>query len=148
MPTHLLGVGGGRWSCSELACYVNSVCDTTHRLPCSIDTVEQVLDTFRQRFIADVDADAIVYELAHQGIISDADLEELTAMKGAKQKNQLLYRCLMKKNTKVSLLKVCSIMIEEEGNPKMKQFGRDLEQGRWCCTHVGEHRLHTDLTFV
>ena len=147
MPTHLLGVGGGRWSYSELACYVNSVWDTTHILPCSIDTVEHVLDTFRQRFIADVDADAIVYELAHQGIISDADLEELTAMKGAKQKNQLLYRCLMKKNTKVSLLKVCSIMIEEEGNPKMKQFGRDLEQGRWCCTRVGEHRLHTDLTF-
>ena len=86
--------------------------------------------------------------LQHQDIISDADLEELRAMKGAKQKNQLLYHCLMKKNTKVSLLKVCSIMIEEEGNPKMKQFGRDLEQGRWCCTRVGEHRLHTDLTFV
>ena len=46
----------------------------------------------------------------------------------------------------MSLLKVCSIMIEEEGNPKMKQFGRDLEQGRWCCTRVGEHRFHTDLT--
>ena len=114
--------------------------DTTHRLPFYIDTVEQVLNTFRQRFIADVDADAIVYELAHQGIISDADLEELTATKGAKQKNQFLYRCLMKKNTKVSLLKVCSIMIEEEGNPRMKQFGRDLEKGRWCCTRVGEHR--------
>ena len=69
-------------------------------------------------------------------------------MKGAKQKNQFLYHCLMKKNTKVSLLKVCSIMIEEEGNPKMEQFGRDLEQGRWCCTRVGEHGLHTDLTFV
>ena len=102
---------------------------------------------FRQRFIADVDANAIVYDLEDQDIISDADLEEVRAMKGAKQKNQYLYRCLMKKNTKVSVLKVCSIMIKEEGNPKMKQFGRDLEQGRWCCTRVGEHRLHTDLTF-
>ena len=99
-------------------------------------SVEQVLNTFRQRFIADVDANAIVYELAHQGIISDADLEELTAMKGAKQKNQFLYRCLMKKNTKASLLKVCSIMIEEEGNPRMKQFGRDLEKGIQQCPSV------------
>ena len=105
------------------------MCDSAHTLPSSIDTVEQVLDVFRQRFIADIDADAIVYELAHQGIISDADLENLRTIKGAKQKNQFLFHCLMKKNTKVSLLKVCSIMIEEEATPKMKQFGRELEQG-------------------
>ena len=59
--------------------------------------------------------------------------------------NAIAYQQI-KKNTKVSLLKVCSIMIEEEGNPKMKQIGRDLEQGRWCCTRVGEHRLHTDFS--
>ena len=128
---NLVEGGGRRWSCSELSCCVSSVCDTTHRLFFSIDTVEQVLDTFWQRFIVDVDADAIVYELAYQGIISDADLGELIATKGAKQKNQFLYRCLMKKNTKVSLLKVCSIMIEEEGNPKMNQFGRDIEKGSY-----------------
>ena len=87
----------------------------------------------RPRFIADVDAEAIVYELAYQGIISYADLEEIKATKGAKQKNQCLHHCLMKKNTKEYLLKACTIMIEVEGNPKMKQFGKDLEKGKHLC---------------
>ena len=31
---------------------------------------------FRQRFIADVDANAVVYDLEHQDIISDGELKE------------------------------------------------------------------------
>ena len=79
-----------------------------------------------------MDADAIVYELAHQGIISDGDLKEIKAIKGAKQKNHCLYHCLMQTSTKESLLKACTIMIEEKGNPKMKEFGKELEKSKHC----------------
>ena len=134
--THLFRVGGGRWSYCELVCYVSSVCDTTHRLPFSIDTVEQVLDMFRQRFIADVDANAIVYDLEDQDIISDGDLKEVTRTPSGVEQNQFLHRCLKRKATEYTLLQVCDIMIGFRGNSRMKQVGKEmksvLETGRCC----------------
>ena len=108
----------------------------------SIYAVEQVLDMFRQRFFAAVDADAIVYELENQGIISDGDLKEVTRTPSGFQQNQLLHRCLKRKSTKETFLQVCDVMIRCQGNSRMNQFGREVKsalEGR-CCVRVSEHR--------
>ena len=94
------------------------------------------MDKFRERFITDVDANAIVFDLQHEGIISDGDLEVFTRTTSGTQRNKFLHFCLKRKGTNVALLKVCDIMIDNEGNPRMKQFGEDmksaLETGRCC----------------
>ena len=107
-----------------------------HNSSLFIDTVEQVLDMFRQRFIADVDAKAIVYDLEHQDIISDGDLKEVTRTLSGVEQNQFLHRCLKIKATKDTLLQVCDIMIGCHGNSRMNQVGKKmksaLETGRCC----------------
>ena len=74
-----------------------------------------------------MDANAIVYGLQHEGIISEGDLEKVEATKGAKQRNEYLHLCLKRSCTVEALLKVCAIMINEKGNPKMKQFGEEMK---------------------
>ena len=78
-------------------------------------------------------------ELEHQGIISDGVRKEVRMTMSGREQNQLLHLHLKKFCTKEALLKVCTIMIEEEGNPKMKQFGKELEEGKRLC--VSERRL-------
>ena len=89
---------------------------------------------FRQRFIADVDANAIVYDLENQDIISDGDLKEVTRTPSGVEQNQFLHRCLKRKTTKDTLLKVCDFMIGCHGNSRMNQVGKEmksaLETGR------------------
>ena len=91
---------------------------------------------FRQRFIADVDADAIVYDLEDQDIISDGDLKEVTRTPSGVEQNQFLHRCLKRKATECTLLKVCDIMIDRRGNSRMNRVGKEmksaLETGRCC----------------
>ena len=77
-------------------------------------------------------------ELEHQGIISDGVRKEVRMTMSGREQNQLLHLHLKKSCTKEALLKACTIMIEEEGNPKMKQFGKDLEKGK----RLSEHRVH------
>ena len=89
---------------------------------------EQVLDDFRQRFITNLDAEAVIFDLKHYGIISDGDLTSVRKIDSATQQNQLLHFCLTRKCTKDALLKVCGILIECKGNPKMNSLGRELMQ--------------------
>ena len=83
-----------------------------------------------------MDANAIVYELAHQGIISDGDLKEVTRTPSGVEQNQFLHYCLQRKTTKETLLQVCDIMIGCQGNSRMKQLGKEmksaLEKGECC----------------
>ena len=74
-----------------------------------------------------MDANAIVYGLQHEDIISEGDLEKVEAIKGPKQRNECLHLCLRRSCTVEALLKVCTIMINEKGNPKMKQFGEEMK---------------------
>ena len=91
---------------------------------------------FLQRFIADVDANAIVYDLEDRGIISDRDLKKVTRTPSRVEQNQLLHRCLKRKATKDTLLQVCDIMIGCRDSPRMNQVGKEiwsaLETGRCC----------------
>ena len=77
-----------------------------------------------------------MYDLQHEDIISVGDLEDITRTTSGTQRNKVLHFCLKRKSTTVTLLRVCDIMIDTEGNPRMKQFGEDmksaLEKGRCC----------------
>ena len=104
-------------------------------------TVEQVLDDFRQRFIKEVDADAIVLNLKYYGIIGDGQQKIIMRTDDGRQKNQFLHDFLLRGCTKEAMLKVCDEMINTSGNPKMSQLGEEmksaLEKGKcW----VREHR--------
>ena len=83
-----------------------------------------------------MDADAIIYELKHQDIIADGDLTRIRKIDSMTQKNQDLHKCLKDKCTKEAFLKVCGILVDYKGNPKMNLLGRDLQQklvkGRCC----------------
>ena len=110
-----------------------------HNFSLSTYTAEQVLYDFRQRFITDVDADAITLELEEQGIISDGEQMRIRKTDGRKQKNRDLHKCLKNNCTKEALVKVCDVLIDYKGNPKMNALGqemkRNLHQGR-CCVWV------------
>ena len=80
---------------------------------------EQVLDHFRDRFIAEVDANAIVLELEHCGIISNGDQTDVRQETNATEQNQLLHAYLKKKCTVEALMVVCDIITKVKGNPKL-----------------------------
>ena len=74
-----------------------------------------------------MDANAIVHDLKHQGIIGDGDVTTITRNPDARQQNQYLHACLLKKCTEDALRKVCEIIIAVQGNPAMKALGEDMK---------------------
>ena len=99
-------------------------------------TAEQVLYAFRQRFIEEVDADAIVMNLRYYNILGDGQQKRITQTDDGRQKNQFLHNFLLRSCTKETMLKVCDEMINTPGNPKMNQRGKEmksaLEEGECC----------------
>lgn len=95
------------------------------------------LDHFRQRFIGEVDATAIVLELEHRGIISNGDQAKISRNEDATQQAQLLHACLKKTCDTKALTDVCDIIATVKGNPKMKSFGEDMktEWEKGMCSH-------------
>ena len=83
-----------------------------------------------------MDADEIIFDLEHQKIISDGDLTRIRNIDGRRKKNKDMHKCLKDKCTKETLLRVCDILINYEGNPRMNSLGRELKQrlakGRCC----------------
>lgn len=104
----------------------------------------EFLDHFWQRFIAEVDATAIVLELEHRHIISNGDRNTVSQNMDATQQAQLLHACLKKTCDMKALTDVCDIIAKVNGNPKMKSLGEDMktELGKRCvwlqcvCVHV------------
>ena len=66
-------------------------------------------------------------ELKHQGIISDGVQNEVMRLTSAKQQNEFLHVSLKRSCTEEALINVCNIMIKNEGNPRMKKFGKELK---------------------
>ena len=100
----------------------------------SFHVAEQVLDYFRDRFIAEVDAKAVYMELANKGIIDVGDQQQISATYDPVQSNQILHFCLKNKCTEDALRTVCDVMIRVKGNPKMKALGEDIKRklGKCC----------------
>ena len=97
---------------------------------------EIVLLIFRDRFISEMDTNAIDMELLHKGIIDKGDQRGIAMELNPDKKNQILHECLLKKCTNDALKTVCDVIIGVAGNPKMTALGKDmmirLKAGKWC----------------
>ena len=99
--------------------------------------MDEVLCHFRKRFIKEVDAQCIVSDLKHKGIISDAVLIAVNREAGTTRQNNILYDHLERTSTGDSLTTVCDAMISVSGHPKMNQLGQHMKnmlQGKWVST--------------
>ena len=101
----------------------------------------QVLDIFRDKFIEEMDANAVALELLHNGIIDRGDQRMITLTQNQTQQNQFLHLILKEKCTEEAFVAVCDIITAVKGNPKMKALGesmkRKLETGAYTCGWVG-----------
>ena len=108
----------------------------------SFHLAKEVLRFFRDRFISEVDASAIVMDLLHWDIIDEGDKKEISIALNPVQQRKILHLCLMKKCTNDALKTACDVMIGVAGNPKMVALGADmkkkLEAGK-CCVCVCVH---------
>ena len=101
---------------------------------------KQVLGHFRSQFIQSMDANAIVHDLVHKGIIANRDLTTITRKPDARQQNQYLHACLLRTCDEEALMKVCEMVVELD-NPTMKALGEDMKSllmGK-CCVQVFIH---------
>ena len=88
---------------------------------------EEVLVQFRDQFIRSMDADAVVYDLEYEGIISNGDLTKITTTPDTAIQNKILHACLKRKCDKDALARVCDMIITVQDNPKMAALGREMK---------------------
>ena len=96
---------------------------------------KQVLLHFRDRFIEEVDAIAIVFDLEHNKIITDGVREDIRRACGRALQNQILCANLTRVCTKKALITTCEVFIAVHGNAIMNQLGRDMKNmllGKFC----------------
>ena len=94
----------------------------------SFHEAEQVLDEFRDQFIAGADAGPIIMELLHRDIINRGDMKTITRTADPTEQNQILHFCLKEKCTTEALKIVCDVFTKVKGNPKMRALGEDMRQ--------------------
>ena len=102
-----------------------------------------VLGHFRTRFITDVDANRIVFDLLQKDIIAVGDCKEIRQTADLEEQNKYLHARLVTICHEEALRLVCDIIISVKGNPKMKQLGEEMKrmlQGM-CCKCVHTHML-------
>ena len=122
---------------ADLTCY--QVC-----VPCVFPFHEaaQVLDLFRDQFIKEMDANAVVLELLHSNIIDRGDERRIAMTLDPTQQNQFLHLILKETCTEEAFETVCDIITAVKGNPKMKSLGesmkRRLETGGYTCVGQGD----------
>ena len=96
-----------------------------------------MLDHFRDRFIDEMDAEKIVWDLLEADIIDKGDQRTITEAKDPTQQNKILHRCLKEKCTLDALRSVCVTIKAVKGNPKMTALGDKmmsrLETGMHVC---------------
>ena len=113
---------------------------------------EDILDLFREQFLKFVDAQAVVGELQHNGIVPQSCQENVAKAHGYRQRNEILHDCLMKTCTREALIEACDIIIElaekggEESNPNMKKVGEDMKMklgtGKKICALLTKHNFY------
>ena len=81
-----------------------------------------------------MDANAVVWELLHRGIISRGAQERIAKTDEPKQRNEILHDCLQRTITKEALMEVCDIIVAAKGHPKMQNVGEDMK----CRLHTGK----------
>ena len=103
----------------------------------------QVLDSFRGRFIDEMDANSVVHELFHNKIIRSGDLKKITTTLDEKEQNSFLYLYL-KKCTDEVFKEACEIIIKhgKDGRSKMKALGEDMLKA------MSDAKMHSLVTGV
>ena len=106
----------------------------------SFHAAKEILNDYRDRFISEMNANAVVQELFHKNIISDGDQEDIARADGPSHRNTILHACLVRTCTNEALMTACGIIIAVQGNPKMSALGKDmqrsLESGVCACACV------------
>ena len=137
---------GGGCSCSGTIRHVHWCVQQwamVHLFP--VSAAKQVLENFCPQFIDCVDADAIVHELKYEDIIKSGDLTTIHVhTTDSKEKNRILHERLVDVCNEEEMIKVCEIMMDADGNPKMRKLGMEMKsalEGRLCvcvcvCVHV------------
>ena len=112
---------------------------------------EDILDLFREQFLKYVDAQAVVGELKHNGIVPQSCQEKVAKADGYRQRNEILHDCLKRTCTSEALIEACDIIIElaeggEESNPNMKKMGEDMKMklgtGKTICALLSKHNFY------
>ena len=88
--------------------------------------VEEILDSVEERFLKEMDAATIAFSLESKKIIDDGDRKAIRGAHGKKGQNETLFAILKEKCTMETLLVVCDVIINVQGNPKMVAFGKYL----------------------
>ena len=107
--------------------YTNNGCWQIVLQSSLFSAAEQVLGKFRDQFIRDLNADAIVYGLKDKNIIADGTVEAIRQESSQKLKNEILHDHLVRTCTERALKKVCDIIMAVQGNPKMAELGEDMK---------------------
>ena len=101
--------------------------------------MEQVLDELRPRFIEEIDANSIVFNLKYMGIISERDLMTITQNNDTIWQNQFLFDHVRSKCNEKALMIFCDEVMSVQSNPRMKAFGEDMKRllaGKHLCVCV------------
>ena len=102
-------------------------------------TAEEVLKEYRDRFIADIDANTVVNEFLYKGIIPEGVQWNISKTDSRKQQNEILHAYLLKTCTNEALTTVCGIITSVQGNPRMSALGKDMQtrlESGVCMWHV------------
>ena len=75
-----------------------------------------------------MDADAIVSDLVHEGIINRGDESSIVKTEDPERQNQCLHRILKQKCTPDAFRIVCDLVINLKGNPKMNALGEAMKK--------------------
>ena len=101
---------------------------------------EDVLGYFRERFIEEMDAEAIIVGLLKEDIIDRGDQRKIEKMDNPTRQNETLHLCLEQKCTREALVTVCDLIIAVKGNKVMKALGVDMKarlEGVCVCARIG-----------
>ena len=103
----------------------------------SFHTAEEILNDYRDRFISEMDANAVFLRLFRHGIISESDKESIAKADGQIQRNTILHACLVRACTNEALMRACGIFVSVRGNSSVSTLGKDmrrkLELGGCAC---------------
>ena len=110
----------------------------------SCHAAEEVLEQFRNRFIADMDAKTVVMELLNMDVIDEGVKNRIFREDSTKLQNEILHDCLKKRCTDNALRVVCDVIIGGSGNPRMRALGQDIKKrlvaGKGSvCFHASMH---------
>ena len=73
-------------------------------------------------------ASTVVHELAYQGIIPDDIKARVLTTMSARQQNDILHNHLLETSTSESFLTTCDIIIQIQGNPRMRALGEEMKK--------------------